>query len=116
MRNTKVAFAIAFAASTILWIATSITSKRVEPWDASSYWTVSYPLAIVLAGLLGYIAPARPWRWAVVIMYTQLIVMFGLGSDLSLLPLGLILLGILAVPAVVVAKGAAWMRTRRRAA
>lgn len=113
MRTSKLAFAIAVVAGTLLWATTSMISNKVEPWDAAGYWTVAYPLAIGIAGFLGYLAPERPWRWALVIMFTQVIVMVAGGSGLGLLPLGLILLAILSVPAVVVARFGAAVRIRR---
>lgn len=113
MRSSKVAFAIAFVASALLWTATSMMSRKVEPWDANGYWTIAYPLAIALAGVLGYLAPDRPWRWAAVIMFTQAIVMIGGGAGLGLLPLGLIVLALLTVPAIAVAKAAAAIRIRQ---
>ena len=113
MRSSRLAFAIAFVTSTILWMATSIISRKVEPWDANGYWTIAYPLAIALAGVLGYLAPDRPWRWAAIIMFTQVIVMIGGGAGLGLLPLGLVVLALLTVPAIAVAKAAASFRIRQ---
>lgn len=113
MRRSTVVFAAAFVTSTALWLATAILSNRVEPWDASGYWTIAYPSAIALAGVFGYLAPERPWRWAVVIMFTQAIVMIGGGAGLGLLPLGLALLSLLAVPAILASNAAAAVRLRQ---
>jgi drug/metabolite transporter (DMT)-like permease len=110
MRSSNFAYAIAFVAGTVLWAATSVLSKKVEPWDSSAYWTFAYPLAIVLSGVLGYVVPHRPWRWALVVMFTQFIVMLIGGSGLGLLPLGLVVLAILSLPAVVAANVAARIR------
>lgn len=87
-------------------------SGRKEPWDWSGYWTVSYPIAIVLSGALGYVFPQRPWRWALVVVFSQMVVMLLGGSGFGLLPLGLVLLGVLSLPAIALAKLAAavWLR------
>jgi hypothetical protein len=95
-------------------VATSAISGKAEPWDAPIYWTVSYPLAIALSGLLGYAFPQRPWRWAVAVIFVQMAVMVIGGSGFGLLPLGLILLGILSLPPVALAYVAAKLRLRRR--
>jgi hypothetical protein len=55
------AYGIAIVAGTVLWVVTSAVSGKAEPWDASIYWTIAYPVAIALSGLLGYVFPQRPW-------------------------------------------------------
>jgi len=57
-------YLIALLGGVSLWLLTSLISGRAEAWDAPMYWTVTYPLAILLAGVLGYRAPRRAWRWA----------------------------------------------------
>ena len=55
---------------------------------------------------------ARPWRWALVLVCSQMLVMMASGSGLGLLPLGLVLLAILSLPAVAIARFGARMRLR----
>lgn len=111
--SSRLAYGIAIVAGTVIWVATSAISGRAEPWDSTIYWTVAYPVAIVLAGLLGYVFPQRPWRWAVVVIFIQAAVMIIAGSGFGLLPLGLILLTVLSLPAVALAWLAARVRLRR---
>ncbi|MGH8508883.1 MAG: hypothetical protein ACREVH_09220 [Gammaproteobacteria bacterium] len=111
--SSILAYGIAIVAGTALWLTTSAIGGRAEPWDTSIYWTVAYPVAIVLAGLLGYVFPRRPWRWAVVVIFMQAAVMLIAGSGFGLLPLGLILLTVLSLPAVALARIAAEVRLRR---
>lgn len=111
--SSLLAYGIAIAAGMVLWITTSALGGRAEPWDTSIYWTISYPAAVALAGLLGYAFPQRPWRWAVVVIYTQAAVMAGAGSGFGLLPLALILLAVLSLPAIALARMAANLRLRR---
>ena len=87
--------------------------RRIEPWDTPGYWTIAYPVAIALSGLLGYLFPDRPWRWAALLTFMQFVVMFLGGSGLGLLPLGLILMAILALPAAALASLCAWVRKHR---
>jgi peptidoglycan/LPS O-acetylase OafA/YrhL len=111
--SSRLAYGIAIVAGTTLWLTTSAIGGKREPWDSSIYWTVTYPAAIALAGLLGYVFPERPWRWAVIVIFMQAAVMVIAGSGFGLLPLGLILLTVLSLPAVVLAKLAAKLRLRR---
>jgi hypothetical protein len=103
-------YALSLAFCSALWVATALLSGRREPWDWSGYWTVSYPIAIAMAGVLGFAFPDRPWRWALAVMLTQAIVMIAGGSGLGLLPLGLVLLAVLALPAIGLAQLAARLR------
>lgn len=98
--RTKIAFGVATVLGAIIWLTTSALTGRREPWDAPQFWTVAYPIAIACGGVLGYLFPVRPWRWVFVLMFMQGVVMIFGGSGLGLLPLGLILLAILALPAV----------------
>lgn len=113
--NTKAArfaYTIAIVGGAILWLATAVMSGRTEAWDASSYWTVAYPLAIALAGWLGYWFPEKPWRWGLAVMFAQAGVLVMSSSSFGLLPLGLILFGMLALPAIGLAQMAARLRLR----
>src|SRR2546423_1275816 len=96
-----------------LWTVAAMLGKHAEPWDAPGYWTIAYPAAIALSGLLGYLFPERPWRWAALLMLMQLAVMFMGGSDFSLLPLGLVLLAVLTLPAAALASLCARLRGGR---
>lgn len=110
-------YLIAILGGAALWLLTSLISGRAEAWDAPMYWTITYPLAILLAGVLGYRAPRRAWRWGLAVMLVQAPVMLlTSGGSMSLLPLGLALFAILALPAASVAMFAAWMRGRHSGA
>jgi hypothetical protein len=111
---SKVAYSMAIGAGAVLWTLTAITGGRTEPWDSPGYWSVAYPLAVVLSGGLGYVFPQNAWRWTVALMFMQVPVMIFGGSGFGLLPLGLILLGVLSLPAVALASLAAKLRLRSR--
>ena len=108
------AYAAAIGGGAILWFATAGISGKAEAWDSSLYWTTAYPLAIGLAGGLGYWAPEKPWRWGLAVMLAQAVVLVVAGSDFGLLPLGLILFSVLALPAVGLAVFMARVRLRRK--
>jgi hypothetical protein len=113
-RDTAIALGFSFIGGLLLWTLTAFFGHRQEPWDAATYWTIAYPLAILLSAALAALYPARPWRWAVTVIFSQLLVMIAGGSDFSLLPLGLVLLALLSLPAIAAATLAAWLRTRLR--
>ena len=110
------AYAAAMTGGALLWLVTAGVSGRTEAGDSSLYWTAAYPLAIGLAGALGYWAPEKPWRWGLAVMVAQaaVLALIGIvaGSGFSLLPLGLILFSVLALPAVGFARYMAKVRLR----
>lgn len=99
-RQAWSALGIAAVLGLVLWTATAMLGKRIEPWDSPAYWTLAYPAAVVLCGLLGFVFPERPWRWALTLMSMQLFVMLAGGSGFSLLPMGVIVMAVLALPGI----------------
>ncbi|HVG84623.1 MAG TPA: hypothetical protein VM820_08890 [Vicinamibacterales bacterium] len=111
--SSKQAYVAAAVSGVAFWLATSAVSGRREAWDSSLYWSVAYPLAIAVAGALGYLAPDRPWRWAATLMLVQAVSLAVAASSFGLLPLGLMLFGVLAVPPAALATVGARIRHRR---
>lgn len=105
---------IAIVGGAGLWLVAAGISGRREAWDSSIYWAVAYPLSIGLAGGLGYWIPEKPWRWGLAVMLAQALVLVASGSDFGLLPLGLIVFSLLALPAVGVAALMARFRLRSK--
>ena len=52
-RAVKIAYMLAIIGGAVLWQAIAMISGKTEAWDTSSYWTVTYPLSIILTGWLG---------------------------------------------------------------
>lgn len=111
--NEKVAYSIAIVGGALLWLATIALTGQREAWDSSLYWTVAYPLSIALAGGLGYQAPEKPWRWGLAVMLAQAVTLALTTASFGLLPLGLILFAVLALPAIGLARFAARIRLRQ---
>lgn len=110
------AWYLAAGGGALLWLGTMVVSGRAEAWDSPFYWQVAYPLCIVLAGWLGYVEPVHPWRWALAVMLVQPVLMaLTSGSSFALLPLGMFLFAVLAVPPVLAARFGAWLCRRRGA-
>jgi hypothetical protein len=95
----KTGYPAAALAGLALWLAVSGVVGQREPWDAPEFWSRGYPLAVGLCALLGAIWPRRSWLMGFIVMAMMAPVMALNGSDLSLLPLGLVALAVLAVPA-----------------
>ena len=110
--SNKPAYTIALVAGVSLWLATAAVSGRREAWDSSLYWSVAYPTGIAVAGILGFLAPDRPFRWGVALMLVQAVTLAITAASFGLLPLGLILFAILAVPPGGAAATGARMRRR----
>jgi hypothetical protein len=110
--SDKQAYCIAIAGGTILWVATTAVSGRGEAWDSLLYWSAAYPLGIAIAGVLGYVATDRPWRWALALMLAQALTLAITTLSFGLLPLGLILFGVLAAPPAGAAAAGAYLRRR----
>jgi hypothetical protein len=106
--RASTAYTIAVVAGMALWFVGAEVSGRRETWDSGIYWSLFYPLAIGASALLGYLFPERPWRWAVALFVAQFVAMVLRSGEIgSLAPLGLILFGILSLPAVFAAQLAA---------
>ena len=114
MTRTAWAWTTAIIGGALLWLLAAGISGRREAWDSSLYWAMAYPLSIALAGALGYRVPHRPWRWGLAVMLAQAAVLVVSGGDFGLLPLGLIVFSILALPAIGVAAFMARIRLRAR--
>jgi hypothetical protein len=109
-------YLIALLSGTLIWLATMAASGRNEAWDSPLYWSAAYPLCMVLAAGLAYVEPERSWRWALAVMLVQPVVMLlTSGSSFGLLPLGLIMFAVLALPVILAARVGAWFRRRSSA-
>jgi len=113
VQRSIVPLTIAAVSGMVLWISASFISGKKEAWDASVYWTVAYPVAIVLSGVLGLLYPRGAWRWPLALFVFQFVGMVVRSGELgNLWPLGLLLFVVLSVPGMLVAKGATWLRAR----
>jgi len=110
--TTKFAYAIAVIGGAALWFAATAISGKREAWDATLYWQVFYPLSIMLTGSIAYWVPEKPWRWGLAVMFAQAAALAFVSSSFGLLPLGLMLFALLAVPPILLAKLVAKLRLR----
>lgn len=94
------------------WQAVSRWSGVAEPWDAPLYWSVGYPGALVMAALLGAKWLRHGWVLGAVVVLAQLPVVIVASSVGPLFAAGVIYAAVLAVPAMMAAAIAGWIRAR----
>ncbi|NMG49553.1 hypothetical protein GO613_15760 [Azoarcus communis] len=107
------AYTAAIGSGTLLWVITGMLTGTQEAWDSRIYWVVSYPLAILIAGAVGHLAPHRAWRWGLAIVQAQALMMIISVSDPSLAPLGLALFAVISIPTVMMSLLTARKRLQR---
>jgi len=59
--KARTALMIVVILGVALELVVSGISATAEAWDASSYWSVGYPVAVILCGALGYSSPTH-WQ------------------------------------------------------
>ena len=115
-RRTAAAYAVTIVTGAALWLVIARLGGRREAWDCALYFQAGLPIAALAAAVAAALQPARPWRWGLLVMYSQAGVALVQNPTGSLLPLGLILFGVLSLPALVAAYLASWLFERRRPA
>lgn len=110
------AFGVAAAAGVLLCVGAALLGGHREAWDGSLYWIAAYPIGIGVGGVMGFLASNRPWRWGLTLMLAQAVTLAAMTLSFGLLPLGLILFSVMAIPPMLAAALGAWLRARFRPA
>ena len=105
-------YVIAAMSGILVWVAVASVSGRREAWDSSAYFQFGIPALCLVSLIMGYLSPDRAWRWGAVPLAAQLAWMLVTQGAGNLLPLGLIVGGILAVPSILTARFGAFFRRR----
>lgn len=95
--------AASFLCGLIVYLAIVMATGRNEAWDDGSYYVFGIPLMCVVAFVIGYLFPVKPWRWPLWMAGGQAIGALLNGSSLSLLPFALIFMVIISIPQFVAA-------------
>ncbi len=104
-RTAFVPLLVAIVVGMALWFLAAALGGKREAWDGPAYWSGAYPVAILVAGWLGYAFPDRPWRWALALFEAQFVAMVIRNGELgNLWPMGIAIFAVVALPA----GGAAW--------
>lgn len=53
------------------WFAVAWLGGVREPWDAAGYWTIAYPLSLVVAAILGATSRRRAWTAGALFVLAQ---------------------------------------------
>jgi len=109
-KSDSTAYALSVATGMGLWFAAMASSGRREPWDDPAYWSVVYPGAIIVSGLLGFFYSKRSWRWPLALFCGQFLAMAIRAGELgNLWPLGLLVFLVMSVPGIGVARLGEWL-------
>lgn len=112
-RQAIIPVSIAAAVGLALWLSASVLTGKREPWDASGYWAVAYPAALLACAYLGYAYPERPWRWVLVLFESQFVAMCVRNGELgNLWPFGIALFAVISLPGMAAARLASRRRLR----
>lgn len=84
------------------WQIICQTNGATEPWDTEAYWPLWYPLSLMLSAVAGFFFKNDGWLAGAILTFMQLPVMWFNNGVGALLVVGLLLLCILAVPAVAI--------------
>src|SRR5262245_26495531 len=112
--KVRLLYGTALLAGMLVWAAIAAASGRYEAWDSGMYFTLGIPALCFVAGALGFIEPKDSWRWGILPMAGQAGWMFATQGVGNLWPLGLIVLGIFAIPLIVTARVGAGLALLKR--
>lgn len=99
----------------IVYLAITIATGRNEAWDHGAYYSIGIPLMCVVAFIIGYLFPAKPWRWALGMAGGQVVGALLHGSSLNLLPLAVIFMTIISIPQFIAAFFGSKLATKKAA-
>lgn len=99
-------------AGAAIWLFIAALGGRFEAWDSPLYTPLGMPLLVLAAGALGFLSRGRPFTVAFAISYGQALALLITAPLGGLLPLGLLLFAIIALPLVPFAALGAWLGRR----
>ena len=105
--------ALAAGVGVAVWLAPWALLGGREAWDHWTYFTISIPVMCVVAGYAGFRAKSRSWRWPLTLVLAQFATALLLGGFGNLLPLGIVVFLVLAVPMFITAAVSAYISRRR---
>ena len=105
-------YVISVLSGVLVWIVVSAVSGKKEAWD-SSWYGAGYAFICVVSITLGYLKPVQTWRWGVLPFVGQFVWMLLSQGVGNLMPLGIIVFGVMSLPAVIAAKVEAYFGKMR---
>ncbi len=104
MKKDAWLYGVAVVVGIIVWVVVSHVSHRREAWDSQWYFMIGTPVVCVVSAVLGFIEPSRPWRWGAAPLGGQFFWMLLTQGPGNLLPLGVVVFAILAIPSIITAR------------
>jgi hypothetical protein len=116
--------ALALGAGFLVWTVLSFVGGSMEngafavreAWDTAAYFWFGLPVLLLSAGIAGTIAPVRVWRWPLLAAAGHIAGMALVhpgGTDLGLVPVAIVLIGLPLTLILTVAAVAGAMVARR---
>ena len=87
----------------VVYLAITLSTGRNEAWDDGVYYSIGIPIMCIVAFIISYLFPIKPWRWALSMAGGQVIGALLHGSSLNLLPLAMIFMTIISIPQLIAA-------------
>lgn len=100
-KKENLALVAAAAIGILTWVGISIASLEAEAFDDETYFTIALPIVALVCAYLGFTVPVKPWRYGLVAIGMHglaLVYLAAVGPELSMLPVGLAILGVIAIP------------------
>ncbi len=108
---------VSFTCGLTLWVIATLVGGRTEVWDNPAFWTVAYPASLGLSCVLGFAFPFRTWLWPLLVFAALELVItttgLARGGGAGLLPFGLAVIAVLALPGIAASAIAGWVARRR---
>jgi hypothetical protein len=104
MKKDARLYVMALVVGIVVWVVVSNVSHRREAWDSEWYFKMGVPVVCLLSAVLGFIEPRRSWRWGTAPLAGQFFWMLVTQGPGNLLPLGVVVFMILAIPSILTAR------------
>lgn len=96
-----------------VWLVPWLLLGGQEAWDHWTYFAISVPAMCAVTAYAGFRSKSRWWRWPLTLVVAQFVTLLLLGGFGNLLPLGFVVLAVLAVPMLITAGIGAWIARRQ---
>ncbi len=97
-----IAYLISGGTGVAMWLFfTAFSDGDKAAWNDIRYFTYGWPVMILAAGLFGFLAPDRPWRWAVTMTGMQQLSWWFLAREVgNLVPITIMIFIVLSAPCI----------------
>jgi len=103
---------VLLACAALYWHFVCWLTGAREPWDADAYWKLWYPASLGLSAVAGLVFRQQRWAAGGIITFAQFPVIWTNTGTHPLLAIGLLMLCLLAVPAIAVSALSGWFADR----